>query len=412
MKTARPRYPLFSLSGLTVLAGLIFLSGCGAPTPEAVPALKQAASSDLVRLTPEAVRKSGIQVARVSDRPHHSRISTIAEVKADENQVFHLSSLVGGRLIKDQANLGDRIRQGQTVAVIRNQEVVKAQAASIHELHNNEIAIQQAKTRLKLARQNYQREKALYADGVSPRKDLLLAQSELELAQSALSGYEEHKTHVLSEAKALLGTYGVAFDSQSERLQTGSPIVAPRSGVVTRKTITLGDTVSADQILYEVADLSRVWLDMTVYPQDLAGLRLGQSIRFTSDSLPKRVFMGRINYIPPNTNAQSPVFMVRAFLDNTDYSLKPGMFGQAEIDSASRESMPFVPEKALQKYGREAFVFIPLGNNQYRKQPVTIDSQDSTGYFIRQGLKAGTPVVTEGSFTLKGEMLKKQLGED
>lgn len=412
MKTARPFYPLFSLSGVLLLAGLIFLSGCGASAPEGPPPPKSTTSPDIVRLTPEAVRKSGIQAALVSDRPHHSRITTIAEVKADENRVFHLSSLVGGRVISDQANLGDMIRQGQTVAVVRNQEVVKAQAASIHELHNNEIAIQQAKTRLKLAQQNYQREKLLYADGVSPRKDLLQAQSELELAQSALSGYQEHKTHVLSEAKALLGTYGVDFNAHSERLQTGSPIRAPRSGVITRKNIALGDTVSADQILYEVADLSRVWLDMTVYPQDLAGLRLGQSIRFTSDSLPKRVFTGRVNYIPANTNAQSPMFLVRAFLDNPDYSLKPGMFGQAEIDSATKDSMPFVPEKALQKYGREAFVFIPLQAGQYRKQPVTVDSQDASGYFIRQGLKAGTPVVTEGSFTLKGELLKKQFGED
>lgn len=412
MKTSSP---FVALSGL-LLAGLVFLSACGDSKTESPPSRQQANAPDIVRLTPQAIQKSGIQTVLVSDRPNRSRLTTIAEVKADENQVFHLSSLVGGRVISDQANLGDVIRQGQTVAVIRNQEVVKAQAASIHELHNNEIAIQQAKTRLKLAQQNYQREKALYADGVSPRKDLLQAHSELELAKSALSGYQEHKTHVISEAKALLGTYGVDFNGQSERLQTGSPIRAPRSGIITRKTITLGDTVSPDQILYEVADLSRVWLDMTVYPQDLATLRLGQSIRFTSDSLPNKVFMGRINYIPANTNPQNPMFMVRAFLDNTDYSLKPGMFGQAEIDSATSSthqgSMPYIPEKALQTYGRETFVFIPLKAGEYRKQPVTISRQDATGYFIRQGLKAGTPVVTEGSFTLKGELLKKQFGEE
>jgi cobalt-zinc-cadmium efflux system membrane fusion protein len=404
-------YPLFPVSGLA-LAGLVFLSGCGASKTESPQVNKQVTSSDIVRLTPEAIQKSGIQVETVSDRAHSSHMTTIAEIKADENQVFHLSSIVGGRVISDQAKLGDTIRQGQTVAIIRNQEVVKAQANSIHELHNNEIAIQQAKTRLKLARQNYQREKSLYAEGVSSRKDLLQAQSEMELAQSALSGYQEHETHVTAEAKALLGTYGVGFNSHSERLQTGSPLIAPRNGVVTQKNITLGDTVSADQILYEVADLSRVWLDMTVYPQDLAGLRLGQSIRFTSDSIPNKVFSGRINYIPANTNAQSPTFIVRAFLSNPDYSLKPGMFGQAEIDSASKESKPFIPEVALQKYGRETFVFIPLKDGQYRKQTVEIESQDSTGYLIRKGVKAGTPVVTQGSFTLKAELLKNQFGDE
>ncbi|WP_373532510.1 efflux RND transporter periplasmic adaptor subunit [Vampirovibrio sp.] len=404
-------HPLPSFSGL-ILTGLVFLAGCGASQTELPQTEKQAASSDIVRLTPEAIQKSGIQVAVVTDRSHSSHITTIAEVKADDNQVFHLSSIVGGRVISDKANLGDTIRQGQTVAIIRNQEVVKAQAASIHELHNNEIAIQQAKTRLKLACQNYQREKALYAEGVSPHKDLLQAQSEMELAQSTLSGYQEHETHVTSEAKALLGTYGVDFNSQSEHLQTGSPILAPRSGVITRKTITLGDTVSADQILYEVADLSRVWLDMTVYPPELAGLKLGQIIRFTSDSLPNKVFSGRINYIPASTNARSPMFMVRAFLSNPDYSLKPGMFGQAEIDSAPKGSKPFIPESALQKYGRETFVFIPMKEGRYRKQPVEIESHDSAGYLIRNGLKAGTLVVTHGSFTLKGELLKNQFGEE
>lgn len=399
-----------SLIGFLFTAG-ITLAGCGQKEKEM--AVVENAPPDTIQLTLKAIQKSGIQALIVQNRSSSSQLITVGEVKANENKVFHISPLVGGRVVRENSLLGDAVGRGQTLAVIQNTEVAKAQASYIHELHQNEIDIQQAKTRLSLAQKNLERERRLLTDGISPRKDYQQAEFEATLAQSELEGQKEHAVHIKSEARALLGTYGVRPASpHSEQITNVSPVTAPRSGLITKKNVTLGDMVTPQTIMYEVADLSQVWLDVTVYPKDLNHVRMGQTVTFTTDSLPKRVFIGRINYISPSVQETSQTYAARAYLDNTAGLLKPGMFGQVNVKQPTRQSQPFVPEAAVQKYGRETFVFIPLDNHRFRKQTVELGSKVSDGYLVNNGLQSGEKVVVQGSFTLKAEMLKSQFAEE
>ena len=253
----------------------------------------------------------------------------------------------------------------------------------------------------------------MLAEGISPRKDYQQAEADTAIAKSDLQGLKEHTVHLESETRALLGAYGMSpGQSHSERINTGSPVTAPRSGVITRKNITLGDMVTPETVMYEVADLSQVWLDMTVYPKDLSTIHPGQIITFTTDSLPGRPFTGRINYIPPGALEASQTYIARAYLDNASGLLKPGMFGQVRIEQTTLQTKSYVPEKAVRKYGREFFVFIPLGSNRFRKQTIEPGEKVDGGYLISAGLKPGEKVVSQGSFTLKAEMLKSQFSEE
>lgn len=88
------------------------------------------------------------------------------------------------------------------------------------------------------------------------------------------------------------------------------------------------------------------------------------------------------------------------------------MFGQVRIDQVTQQSKPFVPEEAVQKYGREYFVFIPVGKNRFRKQTVKLGEKVSGGYLVNSGLQEGEKVIGKGSFILKAEMLKSQFTEE
>lgn len=90
--------------------------------------------------------------------------------------------------------------------------------------------------------------------------------------------------------------------------------------------------------------------------------------------------------------------------------LKPGMLGQVRISSQRHQSYPFVPEIAVQKYGKEFFVFIDKDNGLYQKRPIELKEQVSDGYLVAEGLQIGDKIVNQGSFTLKAEMLKSVLG--
>ena len=99
-------------------------------------------------------------------------------------------------------------------------------------------------------------------------------------------------------------------------------------------------------------------------------------------------------------------------MDNSLKLLRPGMFGNITIINNHKENKTYVPISAVQKYGKETFVFLDLGNGKYKKQDVVLGERDNEGYFIDEGLNLGDKVVGNGSFTLKSEMLKSEFAEE
>lgn len=369
--------------------------------------------SDVIELSPQAIQQTGIQTLTVQTRGVSAEITTTGEVKANENTVFHISPFVGGRIVQENVILGQSVNRGQTLAVVRNIEVAKANADFIHQLHQNEIDTQQARTRLSLAQKNLARERRLLEEGISPRKDYLQAETDATLAKAEVESQREHAVHLKAEARALMGAYGSQpSEPHSEQIKTTSAITAPRSGVVIKKNVTLGDMVTPEQVMYEVADLSQVWLDIAVYPKDMNRLKVGQSITFTSDSLPGPPFSGTIRYIQPVASEESKTFVARAYLNNPNGLLKSGMLGQVKVLMESQTNKPYVSEVAVQRYGRDTFVFKVLDKGRYQKKSVQLGDKVGDGYLVNSGLQAGDQIVGKGSFTLKAEMLKSQFAEE
>lgn len=407
--------PLTKLKNLIVsLLPLLFLTACSKPAPEPKEeAEHKKAASDIVKLNPDAFAKIGIKTVRVAPKVVHDDIVTTGQIQPDDNRVFHINSLAPGRIIEDRVNLADAIKPKQTLAIIENLEVAKIYADFIRRFHENEVEIKDSETKLALAKNSLDRTQQLFNENIAPQKALIQVQTEFTLANRAVEAFKEKSTHIEQEAKSLLAAYGVTLrDIRSEKLQTTSPITAPRGGVITKKLVTVGDVVAVQQTLYEVADLSQVWLDITIYDKDLPRVKEGQIATFISDSLPKHSFPGPISYIRPSTGDNSRTFLARVSLKNPGSLLKPGMFGQVKIQEPASQGQAFVPAEAVQTYGKEVFVFIDLGDHRYQKQPIKLGRKVENGYLVESGVSAGDPVVTEGSFNLKSAVLKGEFAEE
>ena len=413
----------FLMAATLILLGFLMGKGCSSSPTTTLPAtiVKQPLSqtvaasdrTDILTLSPQAVNRANFEQVTIQANAQGEPLVTTGDIQPDDNKVFHINSFVGGRVSNEFVLLGDFVTAGQAMAVVQNLEVAKIQATYIHESHLNEIEVAQAKTRLDLAQKTLARERRLLAEGLSPRKDYYQAETEAALAATTLRGAKEHAIHIRSEAKALLSAYGSGLNaSHSETIQTNAVIKSPRAGVILKKTITVGDMVTPDVVLYEVADLSTVWLNVAIYPKDYTAVQLGQRVTFTSDTLPNTIFTGKIDYLPPTTSTpQSPTFTARAFLKNPKGLLKTGMFGQVKIQLkpiANQEKIPFLPERAVQQIGTEMVVFKGVSPTQYRKQGVKLGQKMTDGYLVEQGIKVGEQVVGEGSFVLKAEWLKRQ----
>jgi len=372
-------------------------------------------ASDTVKLNPDAAKIAQISTLLVGGRQGTSEIKTTGEIKADEGRVFHINSIVSGRVVKDNVSLGQMIKEGQILAVVQNLEVSKVYGEYIHEAHQNEISVKETSEKLDLYHKTLDRAKKMFEEGIGAQKDVIQAQSQVNVAEIDLEGMKEHSIHIKSEATALLSAYGVKLGDNADKdahfVETGSPLRSPRSGVVIQKNITMGDVVSAEQPLYVVADLSKIWLDVSVYDKDLDAITTGQKVQFTSDSLPKRRFEGTISYIPPSANNMR-VFTARAVLPNPGLLLKPGMFGQVLIDKKETEHQPYLPDSAIQKFGNETFAFVLTGENRYQKRLLKLGERVGDGYLVSSGVSTGERVAGEGSFKLKSELLKSQAGQE
>lgn len=403
----KPQFPLLLLC--CVLTG-----GCQrepSVLPE-LPAKRTAPAgpgNQTVQLSLDAIRSFEIVEGTVVERPDISVVKTTGEIKADDNRVFHINALSGGRVVSDKVRLGDVIQVGQTLAVLQNQEVVRIYGDFRHQFHQNEIDLALSQTRARLATKNYERISSLYREKIASEREFIKAQADKELEEETLRGLQKHSRHIVEEARALLAAYGVNIkDTSAERIESVCPVTAPAGGVIIEKNVTVGDIVSSAQPLYVVGDLSQVWLDVNVYDKQLQGMKLGSPIQFTTDSLPGRVIHGTITFIKAFTDS-SATFTARANIVNPGLALKPGMRGQVEIIESNGDARPFVPDAALQKHQNECFVFVVEARGRYRKQPVQIEREVPGGYLV-QGVLPGQKIVTGGSFTLKAELLKQLSG--
>jgi len=394
---------------LSLLLMSLFLSACRAPEPSSEgESVEEKPPADSVQISPEAVSRLKLQTVIVRERNTSNPLQVSAIVLARQDHVYPISSLATGRLVQDNVQIGQSIHTGQTLALVQNTDVAKIQAGYLHELHSNEIEIQQARIKAKLAHQNYLREKMLLNEEISPRRDYQTAEANEQITKAALAGQEEHRTHIRSEAKALLGVYGLQPNASNvERIFSTIPLTAPHGGTLTQKLTSVGSIVFPDKVLYEITDLSEVWLEMSIFPQDLRKLQNKLPVKFTLDSQPGKVFQGHIDYVPALTQNGTQTVQVRATMNNQLGLLRPGMMGITQIAQPVSKPMAFLPQSALQHYGREFFVFLPTAQaGVYRKQRIQPGATLSDGVLVESGLVKGQQVVSQGSFALKAELLK------
>ncbi|HEX7879563.1 MAG TPA: efflux RND transporter periplasmic adaptor subunit [Candidatus Eisenbacteria bacterium] len=182
-------------------------------------------------------------------------------------------------------------------------------------------------------------------------------------------------------------------------------------GIVIEKHITLGEFVRDDQDIYVVADLSKVWVNMTVYPRDLARIHTGLpvSIRITGVEGER---LGKIGYIGPVVGEGTRTALARVILPNPDGSLRPGLFVTGRVSLDATTVRIAVEDRALQTMDGRTVVFVESAPGEYLAQAVEAGVTDGEWTEVLSGITAGQRYVSGGSFILKSEKLKSEAGHE
>lgn len=188
-------------------------------------------------------------------------------------------------------------------------------------------------------------------------------------------------------------------------------VAAPMTGTVVARPVNPGAAVDRETVLFTIADLGTVWLDIPVYLQDLDRVRRGQRVRVRSEGGPAIEVSGTIDYIGPVLDAATRTSHARVVLPNRDRRLQPGRLVTA-IVAVEAVTVPIaVPEDAIVRIGPGAAVF-RADSTGFEVQPVTTGRTDGRTTEIVSGLEPGARVVVKNATALKAELEKEAGGHD
>ncbi len=294
-----------------------------------------------------------------------------------------------GIVLEVPRHLGEQINEGTVLAVVESQLLA--------ELRSQYLA---ARKRLALANVNFQREKQLWEEKIIAKQEYLTTQQLLSEAEIALE-----------LAAARLRAIGEAPETTvSLKNLTRYEIRSPISGLITTKTIARGQVVREDDEIFTVVDTSTMYADLTVYPKDLAIIRLGQQARIRSTEA-NIEGSGEITYISAMLNPQTRTAMARITLENPDGQWRDGLFVHGAVAIKEIEVPVAVRIEALQTLLDWTVVFARYGD-YFEARPLELGRSDGEMVEVLDGLHAGERYAVHNSFAIKAELGKSSAEHD
>ncbi len=179
--------------------------------------------------------------------------------------------------------------------------------------------------------------------------------------------------------------------------------------IVEREAVS-GEVVSTSQSLFAVTDTRTMWVMLDVYEGEVTRLKEGQVVSVTIDAMQSRTFDGQLTWISSNVDRRTRTIQARAEVENPDGLLLANMFGHAEIHVRTIEDAILVPASAVQWEGCCNVVFVRHTDTIYQPYKVKLGYKRDRYFVVEEGLPPGESVVTQGSFLLKTEILKGNIG--
>lgn len=350
----------------------------------------------LVELSPAKLGAIELSTARAEMRSLRPQVETTGQVDYEESLRAHVSPRIPGRVIRVEANLGDEVVRGRTLVIIDSVELGEAKARYLT-----------ARSRESVTRETYEREQKLFEERITSQREMLDAKADFLEAEA-----------IGRSARETLRLYGLS-SAQIDELEAGDlaasslPVRAPISGRIVERHVTIGELVSPSDNLFTIADLSRVWIWIDVFERDLAKVHEGDGVEVHVDAFPDRVFAGEVSYLSPNVATETRTVRARIDAANPERLLRPGMFATVRLSDPhandGTDSL-VVPAAAIVRSDGREIAFVVVGAGRFRSQIVETGRREGDWVEVSSGLEAGDEIVTEGSFFLKSELGRDELG--
>jgi cobalt-zinc-cadmium efflux system membrane fusion protein len=352
---------------------------CGICRPEVVGQLKPGESMKVRLPSPESTRIVGVQTASPTTGPAADGVECFAEVSFNQNKLAQIVAPVGGIIQSVDADLGGKVKEGQMVAKLWSASIAEAVAKAV------------------LTHQTLERERKLSADRVS-------SQATLQEAEAA------HNAACLP-----LRTLGFT-EEQIDRLghnpqeQVLVEVRAPFAGEIVERSAVRGALVDMGKPLFTLTDRSVVWAMLQVPETAVARVRVGQDVDLRVDSLPEKIFAGKLTWIGPAVDERTRMTLARAEFADPNGILKDKMFATAWILTRRTDKAMLLPPEAVQYVEGKPLVFVQVADDLFDARAVQLGARFNAHQEVLAGLEPREVVAVTHTFALKSALLMSRLG--
>jgi membrane fusion protein, heavy metal efflux system len=347
-----------------------------------------------ISLSPEQTHNIAVEV--VQKRFVAGEVKSPGKVAFNSNQISPVLPQFAGRLVKLTAEVGNTVRAGEVLGMIETPDIVQPQADYQQALANKRTV----ETTLEHAAHTRERDERLAKVEAIPLREFQDAQTDEKHAREDLGRAEQAINAAHSKLQSLHFS-----DADIKTLEAGGkvlnrevPLVAPIGGTITDRKAGLGQIVQpGSDALFQIANLSNVWVNAEVYEDQLAKLRVGLPVSVETAAYPGARFTARVEQIGSTVDPDKHTVAVRGVLPNPAGKLKPGMFVTVSLGGVSNLEAVTVPATAIVTEGDKRAVFIETAPNHYEKREIAVGDEQEGAVIVKSGLKEGERVVTKGS---------------
>lgn len=339
-----------------------------------------------VSMTDQQLKQNNVEVLAAGPARIKSALQLIGEIRFNEDRMVHVVPRLAGVVESAAANAGDRVRQGQVLAVISSQALADQRSELLA-----------AQKRLALARTTFEREKKLWEDKISAEQDYLQARNAMQEVEIAV--------HNAQQKLASLGG-GQRAGGNLTRYEIRAPI----DGIVVEKHLSLGEAVKDDANIFIIANLSTVWVEMTIYAKDLNTVKVGQQATVKATAFESQS-SGAVSYVGALVGEQSRTAKARIVLPNPKGIWRPGLPVNIELVAGEVEVPVAVSAEAIQTVRDWTVVFGRYGDN-LEARPVELGRSDGKFTEVVNGLNAGEQYAAKNSFLIKADLGKAGASHD
>ena len=334
-----------------------------------------AASANQIKISTDKVQKLGVRSEPAQRQTLDKIVRAAGRIEPDERRTYAISPKFEGYVERLHVNVtGQPVAKGQPLFEVYSPELVSAQ-----------------------------REYAIATQGVDSLKDAG-GPAQSGMKQLAEASLQRLKNWDISEAQVK----ALAKSGDAKRTLT---FRSPVSGIVTEKKALQGMRFMPGEALYQIADLSSVWVIADVFEQDIGLVKTSAKATVRINAYPDKLFEGKVSYVYPTLNATTRTVPVRVELANPGLQLKPGMFAQLELPVSAKGAVVTVPTSAVIDSGTRQIVLVDKGEGRFEAREVKLGARSDTHVEVIDGIREGEAVVVSANFLIDAESnLKAAIG--